>query len=122
MKQFIEDYKNEENFDYIEYVAGKIMGDGEIANAQIGARKTFSIGMPVFSAETGKFLGRLSAKANKDFFFDAVDAFDKPISSFCWFVDEYQGETQPVITYWQKLAKERSNTATGKSIDKHVED
>ena len=79
--------------DYLKYYAGVVFDDGKIGNQQLGAERTFFVGMPIYDLENNK-LGVLSY------------VYDEDDKSYWWKILGYKGESQKIKTYWQVL-KER---------------
>lgn len=103
IKLFKEDFNNINNMEFVNYNAGLITNDGTIAFNQIAAEETFSVGMPIYSAKTGEYIGRLSAGNYSHLDIELRDGLDNPIPATKWFVEGYKGERKYIKTYWQML-------------------
>ena len=64
--------------------------DGKIGNQQLGAERTFFVGLPIYDLENNK-LGVLSY------------VYDEDDDCYWWKILGYKGERQPIKTYWQML-------------------
>ena len=97
IKRFIDEYKNDYS-ESLKYLAGEICENGNITNQQNGAEETFSVGMPVYSAD-GDELGRLSIGLfdNLDY---STDGIKIPVET--WQVKGYKGKRQKVKTFYQQ--------------------
>lgn len=80
--------------DYLKYYSGVVFDDGKIGNQQVGAERTFFVGMPVYDLENNK-LGVLS------YVYD--ETYEKTNEVYWWKILGYKGERQPIKTYWQML-------------------
>lgn len=101
VKLFEEDYNNMINLSFVSYDAGMITREGIIAFNEIGAETTFSVGMPIYSAKTGEYIGRLSAGSYDHLNTVWHDALGNQIPVTKWFVEGYNGKRQCIKTYWQ---------------------
>ena len=75
---------------YLKYYAGVVFDDGKIGNQQLGAERTFFVGMPVYDLENNK-IGVLSY------------VYDETDECYWWKILGYKGESQKIKTYWQVL-------------------
>lgn len=84
--------------------AGYISTDGTLGGAQVGAMKTFAVGMPIYSLK-GEYLGRLSVGLYDILTYTerTEEGIEIPVED--WKVEGYKGEWQKILTYYQ--AKDR---------------
>ena len=87
---------------YLSLSAGDVNEDGDIVGGQIGAIKTFCVGMPMYSIY-GKIIGRLelSLYDNLDYYTDN----DIKIPVELWRIKDYKGKRKKVLTYYQAKSK-----------------
>lgn len=84
--------------------AGHINTDGTISGMQVGAQKTFAVGMPIYSLK-GEYLGRLSVGLYDilNYTERTEEGIEIPVEE--WKIEGYKGEWQKILTYYQ--AKEK---------------
>jgi len=99
----IKEFKNEIKTKYdnptLALDAGKINNSGIISSYQLGAKKTFAVGMPVYDLDKNE-IGRLSIGlwTNLDYH---IEGSDMKVSAYHWRIDGYKGEQQKILTYYQ---------------------
>ena len=104
IKRFVDDCDTKYDDFTLSLSAGYIDEEGAICNEQMGAKDTFSIGMPVY-AEDGNEIGRLSIGLlrNLNYYSRTEDALKIPVEY--WRVDGYTGDVQNIKTYHQVRAE-----------------
>ena len=108
IKRFIDDCLTEYGDFDLSLRAGYIDEDGCICNAQVGALKTFSVGMPIYGDDDVE-IGRLSIGLFKNLNW-SNDKIDLEIPVDFWKVEGYKGKRQNVRTYHQLAPKAQSKS------------
>ena len=101
IKRFVADIDSNYS-ESIKYCAGQVEINGNITQSQLGAIRTFSIGMPVFSTDN-KFLGYLGLRLweSLDYAIESNRTNRHKIPVEHWVIEGYRGNRMPIKTYWQ---------------------
>ena len=104
IKLFIDEYENDIDYEAIKYSAGKVFYDNGkycVSQEQVGARKTFSIGQPVYDYENN-IMGYLGITVLENLDYSSKIRIPVEIWEICLPTEHCKAGKQ-IFTYWQIL-------------------